>query len=365
MKEKVYSRKKVLIVNSHIPWGGLGQFTLSLARGLVLKDYEVYGLVTHDNKDNYDVFKSITNRTKYVGNINKYLRYLSVLSYIWKLKPDVIIVNYNAVIHFLLPFIPKTTVISILHSDDKEFYRISMINHKYVDAWVAPTAGVKNGFVKYVNLDRTQKDTVVISHGIASSDNVRQENPSLPFTLAFVGAVYKHKGADLLPAILEKVLEAIPDVKLLIIGEGELTDELNNEFSRRNISNNVSFMGVIPHEKVRKMLFQSDVLLFPTRVEAFGLVIAEAMMEGAVPVVTLLPGITDATVEDGKTGYLIQKDDVDGFAEKIIRLGEDRELLIQMSKASKAVAEDRLSLEKMSQNYDALIKNIHESNTNG
>ncbi|MCK5538016.1 MAG: hypothetical protein KAI79_14420, partial [Bacteroidales bacterium] len=130
--------KKVLIVNSHIPWGGLGQFTLSLARGLSSKEYEVYGLVTHSNKDNYNTFKSITNKTKYVGHLNKYIRYVSVLSYIWKLKPDAIVINYNAVIHFLLPFIPKTTVISIIHSDAEEFYRISMINQKYVDAWVAP-----------------------------------------------------------------------------------------------------------------------------------------------------------------------------------------------------------------------------------
>ncbi|MCK5535256.1 MAG: glycosyltransferase family 4 protein, partial [Bacteroidales bacterium] len=203
-----------------------------------------------------------------------------------------------------------------------------------------------------------QKDTVVISHGISSSENVCHEADHLPFTLAFVGAIYKHKGADLLPNILQQVIQAIPDVKLLIIGEGELKEELRNEFARRNISENVDFLGVTPYAKVRKILSKSDVLLFPTRVEAFGLVIAEAMMEGAVPVVTLLPGITDATVEDGKTGYLIQKDDIDGFVGKIITLEEDRELLKSMSLVCKTTAIERLSLSRMSQKYSDLFKSI-------
>ncbi len=357
--------KKVLIVNSHIPWGGLGQFTLSLARGLVSKEYEVYGLVTHSNEDNYNIFKSITKKIKYVGHQNKYLRYLTILQYLWKLKPDVIIINYNAVIHFLLPFIPKTKVISIIHNDVDDFYRISMINQKYVDAWVAPTPGIKEGFIKYSNFDRADEDTIVISHGIEKSNNICQENSNSPLTLAFVGAVYEHKGVDLLPAILEKVVQCIPNVKLFIIGEGKLKDELEDEFNRRNISSNVEFMGVISHEKVREILSTCDILLFPTRVEAFGLVIAEAMMEGAVPVVTLLPGITDATVDNGKTGYLVEKDNVDGFVKKVITLGKDRKLLSKMSLTAKAIAEEKLSLEKMSQNYDALMKNLHESDTNG
>ena len=351
--------KKVLIINSHIPWGGLGQFTLSLARGLISKEYEVHGLVTHSNEDNYDIFKSITKKTKYVGHLNKYIRYLSVLLSIWKLKPDVIIINYNAVIHFILPFIAKTKVISIIHSDVDDFYRISMINQKYVDAWVAPTPGIKDGFINHTNLDRIEKDTVVISHGVEGSKYIRLENDHLSLTLAFIGSVYKHKGVDLLPAILEKVLQSIPDVKLLIIGDGELKHKLKDEFNERDISEKVDFMGVISHEKVRETLSKSDILLFPTRLEAFGLVIAEAMMEGAVPVVTLLPGITDATVENGKTGYLIQKDDVDGFSQKVITLGEDRKLLKSMSSKSKVVAEDKLSLEKISQRYDELIGKLN------
>jgi glycosyltransferase involved in cell wall biosynthesis len=176
--------------------------------------------------------------------------------------------------------------------------------------------------------------------------------------LAFVGAVYEHKGANLLPKIMEMVLDEIPYAKLRIIGSGKLESELKSEFERKEMSKSIEFLGVISHEQVREILAQSDILLFPTRVEAFGLVIAEAMMEGAVPVVTLLPGITDATVEDGKTGYLIPKDNVDAFAQKVIELGKDKNLLMRMSQASKIVAQERLSLSTMSRNYTNLITEL-------
>lgn len=350
--------KTVLVVNSHIPWGGLGQFTLSLTSGLNTEGYKVHGLVTHSNEDNFETLKKLTNAMTYVGHLNKLKKYFAVLWLIWRTRPDVIIINYNAVIHFLLPFIPKSTVIDIIHNDVEDFYRISKINHRYVDAWVAPTPGIKEGFLNYADLDRAKQDTYVISHGISQSKKARFEHNESRLSIAFVGAVYEHKGADLLPQIMEKILTEIPYAKLRIIGNGKLESALKSEFERKGISKSIELMGVIPHERVREILAQSDILLFPTRVEAFGLVIAEAMMEGAVPVVTLLPGITDATVEDGKTGYLISKDDVDAFAQRVIELGKDKSLLTNISNASKIAAQERLSLSTMSRNYTNLITKV-------
>lgn len=346
--------KKVLIVNSHIPWGGLGQFTLSLARGLREKGYGIMGLVTHSNEDNFKAFASLTDSTAYFGNYSKLFKYLAIWWHIVKNRPDVIIINYNAVIHFLLPFIPKSTVIDIIHNDVDDFYRISGINQKYVSTWVAPTPGIKEGFVKYSPFERALSDTHVISHGVSLSVFEHTSNTA-EFIMTFVGAVYEHKGADLLPSIFERIATVLPHARLQIIGSGKLANELKTAFENKGLADKVSFMGVIPHEAVRKTLAASDVLLFPTRVEAFGLVIAEAMMEGAIPVVTILPGITDATVTDGESGFLVPKDDVEAFAQKCIQIGTDGMLKNTLSAQAKAQAQTALSLSSMSEKYHNLI----------
>jgi glycosyltransferase involved in cell wall biosynthesis len=347
-------KQKILIVNSHIPWGGLGQFTLSLARGLKEKEYKVFGLVTHSNEDNFKAFTSITDSTVYFGNYSKLFKYLAIWWYIFSTRPDVIIINYNAAIHFLLPFLPKSIVIDIIHNDVDDFYRISGINQKYVSAWVAPTPGIKDGFIKYSSFQRAATDTHIISHGISESV-LEYTSTATEFVMTFVGAVYEHKGADLLPDIFEKISLAIPYVKLQIVGDGKLVNELKTIFDNKGFSDRVNFMGVISHDNVRKTLATSDILLFPTRVEAFGLVIAEAMMEGAIPVVTLLPGITDATVTDGETGFLIAKDDVEAFAQTCIQIAKDQILKQRLSIQAKTQAQKKLSLSTMSAKYDNLI----------
>jgi glycosyltransferase involved in cell wall biosynthesis len=321
------------------------------------------GLVTHSDEDNYETFRSITHSTAYFGNYPKLLKYFTIWWHIFTTRPDVIIINYNAVIHFLLPFIPKCTIIDIIHNDVDDFYRISGINHRYINVWIAPTPGIKEGFVHYSDFTRASSDTQVISHGISESTHPHTSDPS-SFVITFVGAVYEHKGADLLPDIFEKISVQLPHARLQIIGQGKLSDALKLVCETRGLGDKVHFMGVIPHEAVRKTLASTDVLLFPTRVEAFGLVIAEAMMEGAIPVVTLLPGITDATVTDGETGYLIPKDDINAFVEKCILLGSNSSLRIALSIQARERAYTHLSLENMSEQYHRLIQSLNSKELN-
>jgi len=351
--------KKILIVNSHIPWGGLGQFTLSLVDGLKSNNYELYGMITHSNSDNFSLFDKMLDQNYYIGNLGKIKKYFSAIKYIYSIKPDVIIINYNAVIHFILPFLPKTKVIDIIHNDVGDFYRISNINNKHVSLWIAPTPGIKNGFLQYTKNAKLQmQNTKVISHGVSLSKNDTDSKNEDIFNIIFVGAVYEHKGADLLPEIFNKIKQKSKNVKLSIVGDGILREELELKFKELGLDKDVVFHGVIPHEEVRKKMAESHVLLFPTRVEAFGLVIAEAMMEGAVPIVTLLEGITDATVKNGKTGYLIQKNDIEAFSSKITELINNKELYKMLSIRTKDYAKKHLSIDSMSATYDKEIKRL-------
>ena len=350
--------KKILIVNSHIPWGGLGQFTLSLVDGLKEKNYTIYGLITHDNSANFELFENKVDENYYVGNLGKIKKYFSALKYIYKIKPDLIIINYNAVIHFLLPFLPKSKVIDIIHSEDKEFYRISNINSQYIDSWITPTPGVKKHFFEYSNNQKKQtENTKVISHGVRTSQNLNESKSEI-FEILFVGVLYEHKGVNLLPEIFKQIKDKHSNVRLNIVGDGILKDDIEKKFEELGLKNDVIFHGVISHEEVRKKMAESHVLLFPTRVEAFGLVIAEAMMEGVVPVVSLLEGITDATVKNNETGFLVKKDDEDTFAEKILYLIENKNSYEKMSIQTKEYAVKNLSLEAMSSAYDKEIKRL-------
>jgi glycosyltransferase involved in cell wall biosynthesis len=352
-------KKKLLVVNSHVSLGGLGQYSISLANAVTATGlFDVFGLVTHSNTGRFPDFCRSTNKTAFIGTKKKIIKYGLILGHIWRLRPDVVVINYNASVHFLLPLLPKTKVISILHSDDQDYYRVAAINRSCVDAWIAPTPKTKDGLIDYLQCRQFNKKIHVIPHGVAESTIAKRAINPGKFKIIFVGALYKHKGVDLLPEIFSRFLQEHPNASLTIAGDGPMRDELLQEIRQLNLEDQITLAGAVSPESVRTLFHQADVLLFPTRLEGFGLVIAEAMMEGCVPVVTHLQDITDSIVSHGETGYLVNKDDIAGFVGCLSLLYNDRAQLGRMASRSAHRARERFSLSGMAKDYVDLFNRI-------
>lgn len=81
------------------------------------------------------------------------------------------------------------------------------------------------------------------------------------------------------------------------------------------------------------------------------MVLVEAMAEGCVPVVSHLPGITDAVVDDGVNGFLFPVGQVDAMVDKLGRLASDPAAWARMSAAAHGLARQRYSYEAMGRAY--------------
>lgn len=93
--------------------------------------------------------------------------------------------------------------------------------------------------------------------------------------------------------------------------------------------------------------------------DSFGLVIAEAMINGAVPVVSHLQGITDALVDEGVNGFLIENPkDAKSFVSRIEQLAVNRVLLERMSLEARKKAETSFSLKKFYENYERYFEKL-------
>ena len=147
-------------------------------------------------------------------------------------------------------------------------------------------------------------------------------------------------------------------MELVVLGDGELRGWLESELTQETVKGTVRIRGVVNSDEVRKELSKADVLLFPTRLEAFGLVIVEAMVQGVAPIVSHLPGITDMIVEHERTGYLVKLDDVDGFSKTIELLHKDRSKLRQIQQDARSSAQQKFSLDLMAQRYLDLFRSV-------
>lgn len=353
---------RIAITVSQIsPGGGLTKYVCTLTEILTDGvDNEIWVITTHPSKTN-PLLDSLTRtrKVKYIalGDCHKLKRYSSLVSLLRKFAPDVIINNYNATTQYVLPLLSKKCkVVHILHNDTSDFYRVASINGKYVDRWIAPTPALKEYFDIYTR-QKYRNRVVTIPHGVEPpKGDVSKSHPVV--RLAFVGVLFEHKGVRILPDIIHRLLEKGHEFHFTFIGEGILRRELECALQDEIKNGVVDFSGRISGDEVYQKLSNMDIFVYPTHIDAFGLVIAEAMINSVVPVITRLEGITDALVDDAVNGYLVPRDDVEAFVERISKLIEDESLRIRMRNAAAEKAFRCFTFDVMKKNYIEFIEHL-------
>lgn len=346
---------KILICMETIAPGGLGTYTLSLIRHYSGSGWEVGLAATHGPGEYFDDTSKIVAESidlSKCGTLPTKLKRLTKFTV--NFNPDILLLNNCSLAHYMLPFLDSSIKpVAVLHCNAPLFYRAASLFAKRVFRWIAPTQTLEEAFLDYIPAEfHTRIRT--ISHGIDPSRFLYKEKKNQPKRVVTVGFIAENKGVDLLPNIYEKITLSPNPVEFLIVGDGPSADSLKKKVARCCLP--VSFTGHVPHERIPEIFAEADILLLPTRTEGFGLVIAEAMMCGVVPVVSQLPGVTDTIVSDRKSGLLVQIDDVDGFAEAVLTLLSRDDLFMSMSKAARDESTLKFSLDSMTEKYTALFQ---------
>lgn len=148
--------------------------------------------------------------------------------------------------------------------------------------------------------------------------------------LIYVGRVSAEKQIDQIKPVLERV----PGTRLAIIGDGPARADLERHFAGLP----VKFMGYMQGEALSQAYASADIFVFPSALETFGLVVVEAMAAGLPVVSSRVGGVCDV-VEEGKTGYTFDVNDIDGMVEGVRRIAVSRERIESMGRAARAFAE--------------------------
>jgi N-acetyl-alpha-D-glucosaminyl L-malate synthase BshA len=155
--------------------------------------------------------------------------------------------------------------------------------------------------------------------------------------------------------LFELVKQKHHETKLLLIGEGPDTPIIREMIQERGLQKDVIFMG--KQEDVACIYSLADLLLLTSEKESFGLVALEAMACGK-PVIASRAGGIPEVVEDGVTGYLLPVGDVEGMADKVIKLFTDDELYSAFSKRSMDRAYNKFCHEAITSEYEQIYRRL-------
>lgn len=147
--------------------------------------------------------------------------------------------------------------------------------------------------------------------------------------LLYVGNFKQVKGTDLLPETLMHLCNIRHDILLLMIGGGDLEEELRLGFEERGLMKKVHFTGRLPNDQVGEYMKAADLLVVPSRQEGRGIVVIEALSCGLPVVGANVGGIPETLVNDS-LGLLVNPEDPAALADAILKCLErnwDREYL--------------------------------------
>lgn len=204
------------------------------------------------------------------------------------------------------------------------------IERHAVRAYVAESEGVKRIFASRAHAPITVlQQALPLDHfdgaRLAGSRARVREELDLPddaTVLVTVSRLVPGKGHADLPEVLSGVRSRGHDVRLLVVGHGELRAELEQAFAARDLADAVVFAG--NRSDVPDVLTAVDAFLFPSYSEGFGMVALEAMAAGLPVVAYDLPPFHEF-LDPGRTALLVPLGDVVGLTGAVSSLLDDPE----------------------------------------
>lgn len=160
------------------------------------------------------------------------------------------------------------------------------------------------------------------------------------FVIGFVGTFKRWHGVDLLLAAFQDLHRADPSTHLLLVGDGPLRLQFDEEVQKAGLKQAVTFAGAVAHQDVPRYLAAMDVTVAPyPALDDFyysPLKLFEYMAAGRAVVASRAGQVAEAVV-DGVTGLLFEPGDHAGLVECIRRLRHNTALRDELGKKASAV----------------------------
>jgi glycosyltransferase involved in cell wall biosynthesis len=147
------------------------------------------------------------------------------------------------------------------------------------------------------------------------------------------------------------------DSYLVMVGDGPLAEGLREEAAKLGITDRVRFIGLIKYSRLPEVYAASDVLVFPSEHEPYGLPVNEAMICGVPVIVSDRVGAGYDLVTEGETGFVYPSGDVDRLTQILRDAVSDREKLKRIGDAARR----RMSKWSPRENAEATIQAIEKA----
>lgn len=354
---------KVLLLTTHLNIGGVSVYTVNLARGLKDKKVSVWvgssggELVGKLTKEGISHVK-FDVRTKFEAHPKLAVTFFKLLNFIRKNDIDIVHAQTRVtqVLGYLLSIFSRVNYVSTCHG----FFKSERIGRKLFGAWGDSIIAISDSVRMHLIKDFKEKSEKVhlIYNGVDDKffcgDLNENEKGVLRNNLGFfkspvVGSVSRLspvKGLRYLLFAMKDILKEMPEVRLLLVGEGPSKDYLMGLAKKLGIESSVFFALSTTHPQ--RFLSIIDIFVFYSLEEGLGLSLLEALASGKPCVASNVGGVA-SVIKDSVTGLLIPPKDTHALKEAIMKIMKNKKLSTLLAKQGKALVKKKFSLDHMTE----------------
>lgn len=204
----------------------------------------------------------------------------------------------------------------------------------------------------------------IIPHGIDInkfnpnnySNKLREKYPN--HLILYSGLMVRRKKVGVLLEAISYVIKEIPDIHLVLTGDGPLLSYYKKFSKLYGIEKNTTFLGFIKDNLLQQFYASCDIFVFPSELEGFGQVLLEAMASGTPVICANKPPMCEI-IENG--GLIFKLNDSRDLSIKIIKLLNNREALSELKKNALKIAKKNNG-EIIAKKFIALLRKLINKN---
>ena len=254
-------------------------------------------------------------------------------------------------------------VVTGVHNINPSTLKLCRAFANRVSAFVCVSYGVRSYFQKW--LPRALwKRIYVIANAVDFVKVAKADyTPHKPLRVVYTGRIEDtSKGCGKLPLIFAELKRRGVAVELDLYG---YFHNWETQFWRmvacEGVEEIIHYCGEINHSELSQRLIMYDVFIVPSNIDGFNLSLAEAMMAGLPCVSSSIMGVTEWLLDGGAAGLLVEKMDIQGFADALERLSKEPGLAEKLGRAARARISELASFEAHGRAYEQLFRMVSAS----
>lgn len=362
--------KKITILMLHLQHGGIEKQTITLANELC-KHYEVEMICTYsmktapaypvdqrvkirylmDDKPNRDEIKAAIGSKNPLSMLKQgckaakilYLKKTLMIKAIKALKTDYVLSTRLEFAQMLTDHAPKGIVTMTqehLHDGSDKYIAKAQKAFAGLDYLLVLCDWSRENFTRWLSHNKKIK--------IVQIPNILESIPVGSAALAgnrlvSAGRLHPVKNFETLLDVLALVRKEIPDATLTLVGGGEEYGRLQTQAKALGLENAVTFTGMVGADAVKQNMLDSDLYVMTSHTECFPMVLLEASSVG-LPLVSFdVPVGPRSIIQNGENGYLVDYENKQQMADRIVGILRDRNALQKMGSNAKVMSQQYLA----------------------